>query len=172
MKHRRNALSPERRSDNSPGQAQRSPGSEFKKSPRPVGTLRNPSKMRFSIKSPICNPGGVLFLSRNRPISRSSCSTAANKAPGSETPRLTPPMQSIEPLTQFPEIARGSSIAFSRSAKQIMNIVLKPITLSAIPAHNTCVSSRSNSAMPTRIESALEWRCRILKLENSCSTYL
>jgi hypothetical protein len=41
--------------DNSPGRAQSSPGSEFNKSPRPVGTVRNPHKILVSIKSNICN---------------------------------------------------------------------------------------------------------------------
>jgi hypothetical protein len=40
-------LSPVGRSDNSPGQAQRSPGSASNNRPRPVGTVRNQPKMHL-----------------------------------------------------------------------------------------------------------------------------
>ena len=48
-------------------------------------------------------------------------------------------------------MACSTSITFSRSAKQVMNMVLKPMSLAAMPAHKTCECRRSSSAMMTRM---------------------
>ena len=42
-------------------------------------------------------------------------------------------------------------MTFSRSSKQVMNMVLKPMSLAAMPAQSTCECRRSSSATTTRI---------------------
>ncbi len=48
-------------------------------------------------------------------------------------------------------MACSTSITFSRSAKQVMNMVLKPMSLAAMPAQSTCECRRSSSAITTRM---------------------